>query len=78
MALRYGARVLSRSVRRPVMASRYNFSTTFEAREQGEEARYVRAQESSRQQALRAEMERILALEDHHEDKQELVQMLGT
>ena len=77
MALRYGARVLSRSVRRPVMASRYNFSTTFEAREQGEEARYVRAQESSRQQALRAEMERILALEDHHEDKQELVQMLA-
>jgi hypothetical protein len=43
----------------------------------GEEGRYVKAQESARQQSLRAEMERILALEDSHEDKRELVEMLG-
>jgi hypothetical protein len=75
MALRYGARVLSRAVRRPVMATKYNF-TTFAQKEQGEEARFIRAEESSKQAALRAEMERILALADNHEDKKELVELL--
>jgi hypothetical protein len=78
MALRFGARALSRAVRIPVVASpKFNFSTSFESREQGEEARYVRAQENARQQQLRAEMERILALEDNHEDKKELAELLG-
>ena len=77
MALRFGARVLSAAVRKPVVASpRFNFSVLSD-REQGEEARYIRAQESDRHQRMRAEMERILALEDTHEDKKELVDILG-
>lgn len=77
MALRYGARMLARSVKMPVYAApKFNF-TTFAEREAGEEARYIRSMETDRQSAMKVEMERILALEDHHEDKKELLDLLG-
>jgi hypothetical protein len=74
MALRYGLRIASRSVRKP--AARMSFST-FSDREQGEEARYIRKVEADRQAAMRAKMESILALEDSHEDKKDLLELLG-
>lgn len=78
MALRFGVRAVCRGIRKPVlMANRFNFSTLLEQKEHGEETRYIRQQESERQKALRAEMERILALDDKHEDKQELVDILA-
>lgn len=70
--------MLARSVKMPVYAApKFNF-TTFAEREAGEEARYIRSMETDRQSAMKAEMERILALEDHHEDKKELLDLLDT
>lgn len=79
MALRACSRVFSRAVlRTPVAASVPSraLSTVFESREHAEESRYIREQEKSRKEQMRAEMERILALEDHHEEKKELTELL--
>ena len=51
--------------------------STFADRERGEETKYIREQENRRKEEMRAKMEAILALEDHHADKQELVAVLG-
>ena len=53
------------------------FMSTFEDRERGAEAKYIRDEEAKRQAALREQMERILALEDSHAEKQGLVAVLG-
>jgi hypothetical protein len=54
-----------------------SMSTMLEGRERGEEAKFIRAMEAERQAAIRANIERILALEDNHEDKADLMEILG-
>ena len=51
--------------------------STFNEREKGAEAKFIREQEAKRAAELRAKMEKILALEDGHSDKAELVAILG-
>jgi hypothetical protein len=46
-------------------------------KEKGDEARYFRDQEMDRQKTVRANMERILALDDESEEKKELMTKLG-
>lgn len=54
-----------------------SFSSVLESREMGEEARYIRSMEAQRQAQMRANIERILALEDGHAEKVDLEQLLG-
>lgn len=54
-----------------------NFATILESREMGEEARYIRSIEAQKKAEIRANIERILALEDGHEEKKELEGLLG-
>lgn len=50
---------------------------TFTDRERGAEAKFIREEEAKRVQKHRAELERILALEDGHHEKEALVGVLG-
>lgn len=63
----------SASVKIPVRS----FSSILETREMGEEARYIRSMEAQKKAEIRANIERILALEDGHEEKAGLEQLLG-
>jgi len=47
-----------------------------EGREKAEEARYIRKMETEKHDAIRAKVERILALEDGHDEKAELFEMI--
>jgi len=53
------------------------FSTLLEKKEGAEEARYIREMENRRKEEIRANVERILAMEDSREEKQELVELLS-
>lgn len=55
---------------------RQKFSTLLDKKELGEEAKFIRSQEAKRKEEIRAKMEQILALEDTHEQKVELMEML--
>lgn len=46
-------------------------------KEKGDEARYFRDQEADRAKAVRANMERILALDDDSSEKKELMTKMG-
>ena len=72
-ARRVGVSTGAKLIRGP---AKFSFST-FQDREKGEEAKYIRAEEEKLRASRRAEMERILALEDHHAEKQNLVGILG-
>jgi hypothetical protein len=50
---------------------------TFNDRERGLEAKFIRDEEEKRRVAHRAELERILALEDGHHEKAALTAVLG-
>ena len=50
---------------------------TFQDRERGDEAHYMRDLEASRAAEYRAKMEAIMKLDDEHTDKKELVGLLG-
>ncbi len=52
-------------------------SSVIERKEHADEARYIREIESRRQAEIRANLERIMALDDSHEDKAVLVDLLG-
>jgi hypothetical protein len=54
-----------------------SMTTILEGRERGEEAKFIRAIEADRQAAIRVNIERILALEDTHEDKADLMKICG-
>ena len=54
-----------------------NFSTILEGRETAEETRYIRNLEAQKRAEMRANIERILALEDHAEEKKNLQNLLG-
>lgn len=53
-------------------------STILEGKERAEEARYIKQIEAAREAEIRKNLERILALEAGHEEKQELVELLCT
>ena len=79
-ALGRGAMQLSRNAKvatTPTSVFQRSFSTILETREIGEEARYIRNIEAQNKAEIRANIERILALEDGHAEKTDLVQMLG-
>ena len=52
-------------------------SSVIERKEHAEETIYIRSQEAARQAKIREDVERILALEDDHEHKQDLQELLG-
>lgn len=66
------------SMKMPTAVIQRSFSSVLETREIGEEARYIRTQEAQKQAEIRANIERILALEEGHSEKAELVQLLGS
>lgn len=61
----------------PASITQRSFSNILESRELGEEARYIRNIEAQKKAEIRANIERILALEDGHEEKAELEGLLG-
>ena len=48
-----------------------------EPKEKGEEARYIRRAEAAKAEEIRANLERIMALEDSNNEKAQLVELLG-
>lgn len=66
------------SMKMPTSVIQRSFSSVLETREIGEEARYIRTMEAQKQAEIRANIERILALEEGHSEKAELVQLLGS
>lgn len=54
-----------------------SMSSIIEGKEHAEEARYIRNLEATRKAEIRANLERIMALEDSHEDKAAIVELLG-
>ena len=61
----------------PCVASQRSLSSILEGRETAEETRYIRNLEAAKKAEIRANIERILALEDGHEEKAGLVELLG-
>lgn len=66
--------VAKSSMRAPVAR---NMSTLLEGREKTDEARYIRKAEEERAAEVRKNLERIMALEDSHVEKAQLVELLG-
>jgi len=65
--------VMRNGVRAPV--ARYA-STLLDSKEKGEEARYIRRAEAAKAEEIRANLERIMALEDSNNEKAQLVELL--
>lgn len=59
---------------RPAAAS---FSTLLDKKELAEETKYIRNLEARKQEEIRKNLEKILALEDSHHEKQQLIGFLG-
>jgi len=53
-----------------------SFSSVLETREIGEETKYIRTMEAQRKAEIRAKIERVLALEEGHEERAGLEQLL--
>ena len=66
---------LQHNVRMGVVVSRHMVDLA--TKEQGEEVSYIRRQEHERKARLRAQMEEILAREQHDEEHQALVNVIG-
>lgn len=64
------------SMKMPTSVFQRSFSSVLETREIGEEAKYIRSQEAQKKAEIRANIERILALEEGHSEKTDLVQLL--
>lgn len=54
-----------------------SFSTLLDKKELAEETKYIRSLEAKRQEEVRQNLEKILALDDSHADKQQLIGLLG-
>ena len=48
-------------------------SSLIDGREKAEESRYIRVQEEARKEALRANLEKVLAMSDESEEKQSII-----
>lgn len=53
-----------------------SFSTLLDKKELAEETKYIRSLEAKRQEEVRQNLEKILALDDSHADKQQLIGLL--
>lgn len=72
----YGVKNLSRSgFKAPVMTR--CMSSVIERKEQAEEARYIRDIEARKSAEIRANLERIMALDDSNQEKAAIVDLLG-
>jgi hypothetical protein len=49
----------------------------FAEKQIGEEAKYFREQDERKKAAIRAELERVLALDDNSEEKRDVIELLG-
>lgn len=76
-AVRNSAKLVRATVARPMVPAVSRMSSLIERKEHAEEARFIRSLENRNKEDLKANMERILALEDHHEDKKDLLELLG-
>ena len=72
-----GARVAARSNRAVSMPIVRNNATNFDSKERGEEAVYFQGKDAQLKAEMRAKIEQIMALEDTHEEKQDLVGLLS-
>lgn len=52
-------------------------STTFPEKERVEETLYIKNEEARYRAEMRANLERILALEKHHEERKEITELLS-
>lgn len=61
----------------PIMTVRFQSTgTLLDGREKGDEARYIRQQEEARKSTIRANLEKILAMNDEDPEKQEIIEKL--
>jgi hypothetical protein len=77
LALRNLAGNARKFSRAPAVQTGRFMSTIIERKEMAEESRFIRSMEVKRQAELKQKMEKILALEDSHEDKKDLLELLG-
>lgn len=63
-------------VNAPVAARAFSVNNILDSKEMAEETRYIRRMEARRQEELRANIERILSMEDSHEEKKKIVELL--
>ena len=68
---------LAANVAKPVVKFTPRFMTTLSEKGQSEEAKYFREQDDAKKAAIRAELERVLALDDNSEEKKEVIELLG-
>ena len=64
-----------RAVTSSFKATRFQ-STLIDAKEKGDENRYFRAQEEAKKAELRANLEKVLAMNDADPEKQEIIEHL--
>lgn len=76
LALR-GVRAAARSSRATAMPAGRAMSTNFESKERGEEAIYFQHEDARLKAQMREKLEKIMALEEDHEDKKALENLLG-
>lgn len=68
----------AKTVSRVAPKASRSMSTILEGKERAEETRYIKQVEAAREAEIRKNLERIMALEAGHEEKQELVELLCT
>jgi len=73
VALTSGAKIIAPT---RIATCSMNTMGTFDSKERGDEASYIREMEATRAAEMRAKMEKILELDDEHSDKKELVGLL--
>jgi len=71
------AQSLARPTAHAVPVAARAFSSLLDKKGVAEETKYIRSLEARKQAEIRENLERILALEDHHDEKKELVNLLG-
>ena len=73
-----GARVAARSNRAAALPVARSMNTVnFDAKERGEEAIYFQHEDARLKAQMRDKLEKIMALEEDHEDKKALESLLG-
>jgi len=66
-----------KSVSRVAPKATRPMSTILDNKERAEESRYIKSMEAAREAEMRKNLERIMALEAHHDEKKELVELLS-
>ena len=70
-------RAVTAAKKAPTVSMMVRFqSTVLDGKERGDEARFIRQQEEDRKASLRANLEKILAMNDENPEKQEIIEKL--